>query len=217
MIRQLLLLLCLSAFARTNAQSVSEIEDSTFHYMQSIKKYSQYNYSRNIDAQIDSLYLYHFLLSEYLKNKLSTQPLTLWAEFAAAEKEGLHVATSEDKKVRIYCWNEEGGGTMMSWNSIIQYATGSGTNAEIIYCGTCDSANEGNAGDFYSHIYTIHKKNNKPVYLAILGGRAWNSYGSRDIRAFAIENDTFNHSIKIFKKGKEYFNDIGYAYDLFLN
>ena len=212
-----LLLISLFAFTYVNAQSVREIEDSALHYMQCVKKYSQYNHDVDIEGKIDSLYQYHYLLSEYLKNKLSAQPLTIRAEFLSAKKEGLHITNSEDKKVRIYCWSEEGGGTMMLYNSVIQYATSDRTKAEVMHLSAMDMAdNRDSYGDFYVKIYTIYKKK-QPIYLALSRGRAWSSYGSCSIEAFAIEDDTINHSVKVFKKGKDYFNSIDYAYELYHN
>ena len=193
------------------SQSVKQVKDSVSYYMAMIKNHSLY-YGR----ESDSLDYYNEGLKHYLVSALSKQPLTLQTEF-----EDISVSSSEDKKFRIYWWDQEGGGTMHGYYSVVQYQTNNGVKAEVIYPkdGTSmDMAeNVDGPGFFYPKIYSVRTTNNNTLYLAIRNGRYMTWDVSSGIKAFTIYNDKIIDTIKVFKTSRGVLNAIDYVYNFFSN
>jgi hypothetical protein len=213
-------LFCLCFCTNLSAQTLPAIEDSLLFYTGNIQKYSLY-YGKYWEGKDDTLYQYNQALQEYLINVLRSQPLSLEAKFEKLSGSILIVATSEDKRFRIYSWDKQGGGTMHGYYSIVQYKTSKGASAEIIYPkpGTSQDMAEDKEGPgfYYPKIYNVHSKENATYYLAIRNGRYQTWDVSTEIKAFKIEGDALNDSVRIFKAAKDHVNSIGYEYNFFSN
>jgi hypothetical protein len=195
------------------AQSVKEIEDKMLYYLDKLHSHSNYFG----DANDDSLSLYNNELSRYLLTVLEKQPLTLQAKFGRINKVSMDIATSSDKKFRIYSWGTQDGGTMQGFNSVFQFQSGKFVHTEILYADTFKDGEWLGPGLFYPKIYTIQAQNNKTYYMAIRNGIYSSKDVSTGIKAFTIENDRINDSIKIFKTAKNILNSIDCEYDYFSN
>lgn len=195
------------------AQSVKEIEDSIVHYLDKLQKHSNYLG----DAEPDSLDKYNTELQNFLQISLTRQPLSLYAKFSGSITKGMKIASSEDKKFRIYSWDTQNGGTMHGFNSVAQFQTRKGAQTEVLYNDTFINGEWSGPGFFYPKIYEIHSSDKKIYYLAIRDGMYSTKNVSTGIKAFAIENNRLNDSIKIFKTTKNTLNSIDCEYDYFSN
>lgn len=199
-------------FAR--GQSVQQVGQNISYYLNQIAKWSSYTHTPYEKGDEDTLDLYNVSLMNYLKKALVKQPQILTAQLDLPER-AMDIASSEDGKFRIYSWDCECGGTMHSFNSIIQYKTAKGTAVKVIY--PLDSAftdGEWNGpGFFYRRIYSITSKAGKTYYLAIRVGMYSSALYSIGVQCFTIENDSVNNSFKIFKTKKEYLNNIDISVD----
>jgi hypothetical protein len=191
------------------AQSVREIEDSTLSYLTKLQKHSN-NFG---DAQEDSLAKCNASLQNYLQVVLCKQPLSLPANFSRLVGSGLIIASSKDKKFRIYSWNTQDGGTMQGFNSIFQFQSGKIVCAKILYFDTFIDGQWTGPGYFYPNVYSIISKNGKTFYLAIRKGIYSSAVHSVGVQCFAIENGLINDSVKIFKTKNEYLNNIDVSVD----
>ncbi len=203
------------------AQSVKEVEDSVLYYLSNIQKYSSYVYETTTESRNDSLNLYNNTLLNYLNNVLEKQPLTLQAKFERINKllekgssfiKLMEITTSENKNFRIYCWDEQAGGSAHGFYSIVQYKNVEGTRAQII-CPNEAFPKDVNGdwnwpGYMYPKIHSIFSKEGKTYYLVIRKGIYSHLIASLGVQCFQIENGFLNDSVKIFKTKNDYLNSI---------
>lgn len=123
------------------------------------------------------------------------------------EQTGIYIATSTDKKLRIYSWDNNSGGTMRFFDQIIQF----NTNSEIkSYLKT---ANE-DSQSFISKIYSTNTNNNETIYLTINNSIFSTKDVSQSIFAYNIKNNKLNQ-VKVFKTKKQQLSSIHCEYDFF--
>jgi len=199
---------------RAHAQSIKQVNDSISYYKDRIEENSPYN--NGSDGNSDSLYFYNEALKHYLLSALIKQPLTLQTIFR-----NIATSSSDDKKFRIYWWDDQSGGTMHGYYSMVQYQTSNGVKAEVIYPkdgASRDVAEDKDApGFFYTRVHTVKTVSNKIFYLVIRNGRYMTWDVSSGIKAFSIDNDRLVDTVGIFKTSKEILNSIDYEYDYFSN
>jgi hypothetical protein len=200
------------------SQTTCQIEDSILWYLNKVDQYSLYS-GEYWEGKDDTLIYYNDGLRTYLLNTLEHHPQTLSVAFERASKQ-MHITTSGDRKFRIYSWNEKSGGTMEGFYSVLQYKAASGTKVQAIYPKPGDIRDMTDNGDapgfWYAKIYTVKPHRNKTFYIALRRSRLSNYLGTCGVRAFTIEGDKLNDSIKLFNNYAPS-NSIDYAYDLFSN
>jgi len=202
----LLSFLSLNSFAQSDIKKFKAAEDSINYYLNKMSVHSTY-FSGEYDT------IWNKKLFNYLLNLCNTQPATLKEKFEnliAPEK--LDIVTSDDKKFRIYSWDNMNGGTAHSFSSIIQYQAGNKVKAITLY----DDATENPLIDtpeyFYSNLYTIKTNANKTVYLAVRKAMFSSKDVSMGIQAFTIDGNTVQDTIKFFQTKKECLNNFDCIY-----
>ncbi len=108
---------------------------------------------------------------EGLINWVLTDTATFSYPFThSIEKEYVTIATSEDKRLRIYSWNTGEGGTMILWGNLIQYRSGDSIRSFHLSLdmllhpdGYHDEIDYGSCIDT---IYTIPRADGSMLYLA---------------------------------------------------
>jgi len=203
-----LLLLSFATTNLANAQTASNLEAverklvSYYEKMEAFKAgYDNYDSLEWYGKQFDSL----------LYNTLKNDPTSIHYAFRKLQDLGVFwIAQSDDKQLRIYSWDDQMGGTMRSFNCIYQFEISNGVMVERRI-----TDQDGDPISFYSKIYTLNRQHLPPVYLAIHNGIYSTKDASQSVSAFAIENDTLNKSIKIFKTKNEYLNTIDVYFDFF--
>lgn len=143
-------------------------------------------------------------LTYLIKNKNST----LNYPFEKLQKENaLKMATSADKKLRVYSWDNNSGGTMRYFNQIYQFdANGTITVNESV------ATNDPQA--FFSKIYTVQNKNNENIYLVISNSILSSKYSVQHINAYKIGNENLQ-SAAVFKTKTNTLDKISVEYDFF--
>ena len=143
-------------------------------------------------------------LTYLIKNNNST----LNYPFEKLQKENaLKMATSADKKLRVYSWDNNSGGTMRFFNQIYQFdANGNITvNASL-------ASNDSQA--YFSKIYTVQNKNNESIYLVISNSILSNKYSVQHINAYKIGAENLQ-SAAVFKTKTNTLDKISVEYDFF--
>lgn len=143
-------------------------------------------------------------LTYLIKNNNST----LNYPFEKLQKENaLKMATSADKKLRVYSWDNNSGGTMHFFNQIYQFdANGNITvNASL-------ASNDSQA--YFSKIYTVKNKNNENIYLVISNSILSSKYSVQHINAYKIGIENLQ-SASVFKTKTNTLDKISVEYDFF--
>ena len=143
-------------------------------------------------------------LTYLIKNNNST----LNYPFEKLQKENaLKMATSADKKLRVYSWDNNSGGTMRFFNQIYQFdANGNITvNASLA---------SNNSQSYFSKIYTVQNKNNESIYLVISNSILSSKYSVQHINAYKIGTENLQ-SASVFKTKTNTLDKISVEYDFF--
>jgi hypothetical protein len=192
----ILLVLPFPTLGQTNA----EIEQELIGHIKNIQKWSIYtdNYNEDLLAKENDIF----------KNKLLNHTKvasTLNYEFSEL-KQYLFLATSEDRKLRIFSWDTEAGGTTHFFATVYQFQGKDGN----IYSES-EELEEGDSGAFVSDIFDIDAKSGK-VYLARFTSIFWDlCYQS--INSFEIEENSLNHNKKLIKTKSGLTSSLGFEYD----
>lgn len=205
------LILTLFFSADLYAQDKEVIQEKILFYLSETKrlKYSLDDY--------DSLDWTNAQLMSYLRD-ISKNPATLQYSFDDMALQGMNIVTSEDKKLRIYSWDTETGGTMRFFNELIQYRTSNGAESYVLNdVNIRDAEEQPNNGESFIKLYQIQTKNQSSIYLGF-----YVSIGStRDIvkgvKVFTIDDNRLNDSIRVFQKANEQLNNVSYYFDYHLS
>jgi len=123
------------------------------------------------------------------------------------EATGIYIATSTDKKFRIYSWDNNSGGTMRFFDQIIQYKGDKKTISNLIVA-------EEDAQSFISKIYSVNTTKNETIYLTINNSILSTSLVTQSIFAYKITNGKLNTET-VFKTKKKMLSSIHCEFDFF--
>lgn len=141
----------------------------------------------------------------YLIKNYST---TLHYSFEKLQKENaLKMATSADKNLRVYSWDNNSGGSMRFFNQIYQFnANGTILMKERL------ALNDAQA--YFSKIYTVQNKDNQSIYLIISNSILSSKYSVQHINAYKIGAKNLQ-SAAVFKTKTNTLDKISVEYDFF--
>jgi hypothetical protein len=131
-------------------------------------------------------------------------------------KKLITITTSDDKKLRIYEWNDGTGNYNGGFHHIIQFQNANG----ISYCtsyekAACSECNEDDNEDWDCRGFEVYSTilNTKAYYIieaSYMKAAGW--LGNRDIAIYAIENNSLIKK-SLFNTKKEILSEIGFEYD----
>ncbi len=143
-------------------------------------------------------------LTYLIKNNNST----LNYPFEKLQKENaLQIATSEDKKLRVYSWDNNSGGSMRFFNQIYQFDA----NGNIM---VNESLASNDSQAYFSKIYTVQNKNNESIYLVISNSILSSKHSVQHINAYKIGTENLQNAA-VFKTKKETLSSISVEFDFF--
>lgn len=157
-------------------------------------------------ASYDSLNKYNTQLQHFIVDFSAKNSQTLSYPFKS-NSGGFDIVSSKDGNLRIYTWNEFGGGTMQFYRNVFQYASNQKVNFKY---------NEIEAQNNGCSYYEINEvvSGGKKYYLTsnISIGSSANFY--YQIKVFSIENGKLNENAKLIKTKTGLKNTLGYEVDL---
>jgi len=156
----------------------------------------------------DSLEIANKIFRKKIFNYTSNYPATLTHNFNSL-KNDIYIVTSDDNLFRIYSWDTYRGGTMHDFEAVFQFKSN-----DKVYSKICYNAKESDYTPFYSQIFTVKTKD-KTYYLAISNGIYSTKDAGQSIKAFAIENNSLNDTLKLFKTKTDLLNEINVYFDFF--
>ncbi|MEG1021974.1 MAG: hypothetical protein RSE50_10695 [Myroides sp.] len=143
-------------------------------------------------------------LTYLIKNNNST----LNYPFEKLQKENaLKIATSADKKLRVYSWDNNSGGTMRFFNQIFQFDANGNITVNA-------SLTSNDSQSYFSKIYTVQNKNNESIYLVISNSILSSKYSVQHINAYKIGTENLQ-SAYVFKTKTNTLDKISVEYDFF--
>lgn len=198
-----IILIALSATAY--GQNLSMIEKDLLKTLKRIHYWSEIGYQDKLSVG-DSLSKENSLLKKKLLKYAKDQPLTLGYDFNVLQKEGLTIATSVDKKFRIYSWDTYTGGTMHFFENVYQYQAGNTVLAKAV-------GSTGDAKGFFSEIFTMNTSTG-PIYLGYLHAILSTKLAYQNIFLFKIENRQLKDA-NLIKTKSGLNNSLGFEFDFF--
>ncbi len=192
-----------------DAQSEQTIEQLLLKEFKAIDKLAN-NTSGSRFALIDTLEVANLRFRTLLQQTTSRFPATMSYAFKALQKEGLRITTSDDGLFRIYSWDTQTGGTMRFFENVYQYRN----KGKVMSAHFRESDQPTDPGYTYGEIYVL-KTADQTVYLA----RRQAMYSTSDmyegVKAFRIDGDSLNTTIKIIKTKTGIRNGLGFNYNYF--
>ncbi len=196
------LLLAISSVA-VMSQTAESMETVLLKRLANIEKWS--NYSGNADfGRLEKE-------NELLKNdllKFGKHPTMLAYDFARLKKE-MYVVTSRDRRLRIYSWDRQTGGTMHDFDSVYQYRGKSGT----VHSWSATSEDD-SAGVFYHDLFQVDSPSG-PIYMAVSTFIGSSSLSGASIRVMTINSDRLDVDPKLIRTADGLKNSISFGYDFF--
>jgi hypothetical protein len=176
----------------TKAQSdmTQTVESKIEAWLQSIDRLGRENLDKR---KQDSLRLVNAELMAYLKKVCTRQPGTLQDEVRPIDSNGnplpgMNVLTSDDNKLRIYCWDTHTGQYQNHYDAIAQVAAkGGATHVLVLNDIAGGDANGDRAGRLYSDICMVHTLLGKPYYLVMDHRMYHGKGGGHAIHAYTID------------------------------
>lgn len=146
--------------------------------------------------------------SKLFYKKISENTETLIYDFnALKEQTNIKVATSTDKKFRVYSWDNNSGGTMRFFNQIVQFTSTNGTITHL-------NLNSDDSQAFISKIYSLQNEKNETIYFQISNTISSTKDVGQSIDAYKIDTSELIPT-DVFNTGKKQTNYIRVDYDFF--
>lgn len=196
----------LLASTGVNAQAPAEQVKA---YLEQVQ-YWRYQYSpedSGVDPNAkaaDSVLYANKMLVGYLQQN----PGMLRATFKQEGEAEITVASSDDKRMRIYSWDTETGDEKHVYNAVMHYDAGGG-KAMVL---NDISDGKGNAGALYPEILTVND-GGKKYYLAISSAIISSKDARKGVHAYSLDNNGLAPA-KIFPGGAD---ELEITYDYYSN
>ncbi len=188
----------LPVFGQTNAQ----IEKELIASLKEIEKYSTYGSGYDEEKLTETNDAFEKKLLKYTK-----AASTLTYKFGALGQL-MHIATSDDGKLRIYSWDMENGGTMHYYARVYQYK---GADGKVYSKGESETE-EGDNGSFVYDVFSVATKGGTVhiICSTSIGDRS-DHYQSADL--FQITGSKINDKIRLIKTSSGLTNTLGFEYN----
>lgn len=159
-----------------------------------------------IVAELDSIYetedghYIHRMHNDKLCTLIKSDPRAFVYDFPLMQNRGyVNLVTSDDKKLRLFSWDTEEGGTMISWGNLCQFE--SDGDVFVYECGIYEIENE-DVGEFSPGcdiwgLHTLRADNGDTYYLAQIYIRESSNLGFQEIYPVKISNGRLT-PVKIF-------------------
>ena len=194
-----------------NAQPTAQIESNLLAKIKKIGKASAYTSAERNDDLLDKLN------ADFKANllKYTRLPATLRYNFSKLSKE-IDIATSADKRFRVYTWDRQDGGTMHFFEAVYQFMADDGkvySNGNV-YSKTAKVGEDGDAGGFVTDVFSLDTKNGR-VYMVCTSSILSTSEMAQSIDLFKVRGNSLDGKVKLIKTSEHLTNTLGFEYDFF--
>lgn len=179
------------AASAVHAQETYRIamEETINDYLGQIKTSSK---DTTIEAK-KSLWGANISLMSYMKEICKQHPSVIGEEFRTVgdidgQMYGMNIVSSEDKAMRIYCWDTWTSTEKHRFNTLVQYRVGN----DVEIAKWSDVAEHrgkiGMALNCFSEITIVQDNNNKPIYLVMSFSIDQGNEGGHEVQAYRIDS-----------------------------
>lgn len=189
-------------------QSITKIEQELLHDFKKIS-YWRFDSVGRATGGYDSIVKANEIFKQKLLKYTSKNPGTLTYEFNKLQKEDLVIASSDDKKIRMYSWNTWTGGTMRIYNSVCQIKTDQKIISKFL-----NTSQEESENILYLKIFTITINNTK-IYLGYWHSQYSSGDAMQGIKLFKIEKFGLNDSLKLIKTKSGITDELYFEFNFF--
>ncbi len=193
--------LALAGLAR--GQSNSLVENRILGHLKNLEKWSAYGGS----SDYDKLEAENAALKKQIMG-FAGKSGTLSYGFPKLQGK-MFIATSADRKLRVYSWDRETGGTMHDFESVYQYRGRSGK----VHTWTASRDDE-SAGTFCTQVFGFPSANGT-IYLTASTFIGSTSLSGQSIDVVRIDGDKLNTTGKLIRTSEGLTNSISFSYDFF--
>ncbi|MBK9481210.1 MAG: hypothetical protein IPO02_04325 [Bacteroidetes bacterium] len=189
------------------AQTIQQMEVALNQHLKRIEHFAYLSH-RTDETAYDSLVLENIYFEEKLLLFANNNPEILTYEFPLLRNENFNIATSSDRKFRIFSWDLQTGGTMHFYDNVFVYAH----NKKIV--AYSPELPEGSPGGYYSDIYQFRNDENA-FYLAYQHRTLSNRDLHQEFQIYSFEKDSLieNHKKILTKAG--FTSKLGFPFNFY--
>jgi hypothetical protein len=189
------------------AQPLSQAEGFLYRQLQIIDSFADvYSGPDHIIGAYDSISRYDSLFGETLQKLTAGSHASLHYPFTRLQSQGLTIATSSDRRLRIYSWDGQTGGTAHNANNVFQYEINGKVYSTLIMM-------DGGPGDSYSAIYPL-KTGDKTFYLAVSEAVIATLQLHATLEVLQLEGDSLRSNVPLIRTGSGMTGTLGFDYTL---
>ena len=188
------------------AQSPQKIEQELLISFRQLQQGALSDDASRVNGHIDSIKQANASFRNSLLAYTAVARSTFTYDFAALEKEGLVIKTSEDGLFRIYSWDTRTGSTAHNFDAVLQYRVNNEVFSKLA------SHDENDTGKWFSNIYDL-KTENKTYYIGLYHEMFSRTALFQGVKVFCIEDNDINESVRLFKTRNGLLNEFGFAYN----
>lgn len=207
-----LFLVCLSSVVAAQPNGVCEKE--LYEIITKRNNYVDMEYTDVINTY-DSVAKYNEQFETLLLQCTKTAG-NLKQPFVSLEEQHVNLSSSPDNRFRIYCWDDETGGTMRFAKSIFQFGDGGKVYSQIPDWDTGDEGDDedyNGPGYFYSVVDEVVSEGKK-YYVVKCISIGSSAASLHKIKIFSIDNGKLNGKAALIRTKTGIRNELAYEIDL---
>lgn len=217
--KRIAIILLLFCSATTNAQTIEEVEQQIQYYLDGISywrfEYVEEDTSFAYEVEpYDSLMSINNQLADYIIHTAKSQPLLLKNEMKSLDESDITIISSDDKNLKLICWNTYLGGTQHANQVIAIYKHNNIVRAVALPELEFKTRKYGIG--HYNRLYTLTTSNKQKYYLAIYSHILSNSIASGGVVAYDLQSGQ-PAEVDIFQAKTGSYSRIEYEYDYLSN
>jgi len=186
------LALLLLPFSTAVAQDMKTIEQNLLQVFQRIKYWNSYSDLDSTINRYDSLEAANTRFQRALTQSTTQFPATLQYGFRQLQDSGMVIATSPDRKLRVYSWNSHTGGSMVIYERVFQYLTPTGVRST-----DQTGSDEHDGVEWIWKIAPFHTRNHT-YYLAFSRAITCGACRSEAVKAYSIATRNLQGPLPLF-------------------
>ena len=192
---------------RASAQPLSRAEGLLCRQLEIIDSFSDvYQGPNHTSGAYDSISRYDSLFGETLQQLTAGNLASLHYPFTRLRHQGVTIATSSDRRLRIYSWDGQTGGTAHNANNVYQYDIDGKVYSSLIIM-------DGGPGDSYSAVYPF-KTGEKTYYLAVSDAVYATLQLHATLEILQLEGDSLRSNVPLIRTASGTTGILGFDYVL---
>jgi hypothetical protein len=206
-IKAALLMALICAGPSAFAQPLAQAERKLCRELQIINSFAEAYLGpiHNLGAY-DSISHYDSVFGTALSQLTAESPASLHYPFTRLRNLGVSIATSPDKRFRIYSWDGQTGGTAHNANNVFQYKINGKVYSTL-------NIVDGGPGDRYSAIYCL-KTGDKAYYLAVSDAIIETLRGHGTLEILRLSDSGVERSVPLIQTASGTTGSLGFDYHL---